>query len=68
MFDWSNFFRHVKLLQTLLTSRLVAADGTLIRASENSRHFHHEYEIFPLRFLPIKAPSFRAERGMERMG
>jgi len=31
LFDRSNFFRHVKLLQTLLTSRILAADGTLVR-------------------------------------
>jgi hypothetical protein len=39
LFDRSNFFRHVKLLQTLLTSRILAADGTLMRGIQNSTLF-----------------------------
>src|SRR5207237_3020966 len=39
LFDRSNFFRHVKLLQTLLTSRVLAADGILMRRIQNSTLF-----------------------------
>src|SRR5712671_848609 len=42
LFDRSNFFGHVKLLQTLLTSRILAADGTLMSVLENSRDFRRE--------------------------
>src|SRR2546421_180637 len=57
LFDRSNFFRHVKLLQTLLTSRILAADGTLVRALENSRDFRPEHaKILELGVWDLELP------------
>jgi len=52
----------------MLTSRILAADGTLVRVLENSRDFRLESAKISVALSSDKALSFRAERGMERMG